>query len=153
MTENPYAPPTSQVADVEPGKPLPRPRAVNLAIQLFWISVVITLPLWFVDGDAETSEPGIFLALVVGWVFALALMAFTIWVIVSIGRARNWARITYVVLAVLGWLFLISELPGLFAMPWYYWSGYLANAALDVAIVVLLFTPAASAWFRARGRG
>jgi hypothetical protein len=153
MSGNPYAPPTAQVADVDPGRPLPRPRAVSLAILLFWISVAVSLPLWFVDDAVDTSDPDIFVTLVIGWIVGLAMLAFTIWVIVSIGRARNWARITYLVLAILGWLMVIVDLPGLFASPWYNPFGYLSNAALDAAIVVLLFTPAANAWFRARGRG
>ncbi len=153
MSGNPYAPPTAQVANVDPDLPLPRPRAVSLAILFFWISVAVSLPLWFVDGAVDTSDSDVFAVMVIGWIIGIALLAFTIWVIVSIGRARNWARITYSVLAILGWLMVIVDLPGLVASPWYNWLGYLLNAALDVAIVVLLFTPAANAWFRARGRG
>ncbi len=155
MTENPYAPPAAKVSDVDAGEPLPRPGAVARAIQLFWISFVLTLPFAFVGDDLfpDSGDTETLAAVVIGLIFALAVLAFMIWVVIQIGRAKNWARVAYVILAILGWLFTFSDLPGMFSQAWYSWSWDLVSAAIDVAIVVLLYTPAANAWFRARGRG
>lgn len=152
MKDNPYSPPSSTVADVDAGQPLERPPEVRRAIVIFWISVAIAIPSWFEASGVDTSDPENFIPLVMGWVFAVAMMAFTIFVVVSMGRARNWARLTYLILAALGWVMMAADMPGMFDRPWYYWSGYLANAALDVAIVILLFRPASNDWFRAGGR-
>jgi hypothetical protein len=153
VAENPYAPPAAKVSDVDAGEPLPRPRAVTRAIQLFWISFVLTLLFVFVGDDLlpGSGDTESIAAVVIGFIFALAVLAFLIRVVVQIGRAKSWARVAYVILAVLGWLLSLSDLPGMFSQPWYSWSWDLASAAIDVAIVVLLYSPAANAWFRARG--
>jgi hypothetical protein len=152
MNDNPYAPPSTKVEDVDGGVPMERPREVKLAITLFWISVVVALPVWFDLGEVDPGDPDQFTPWVFGVVFAVAMMAFTVWVIVSIGRARNWARITYLVLASLGWIFMLMDVPGMYSRSWYYGAANLFNAVCDLGIVVLLFMRASNAWFRAHGR-
>jgi hypothetical protein len=152
MTHNPYAPPSSAVTDVDSGVPLPRPQVVQIAYVLCWVSLVAGVPSivdTFAEGDSEITQA------VFNVVFGLlytALITFAIWVIVSIGRARNWARIVYAVLTGLSLLSMFGSLSEILARPWYAWSSYLLTTAMDVVIVVLLFLPAANAWYRARGR-
>jgi hypothetical protein len=153
MTHNPYAPPSSTVTDIDAGVPIPRPPLVQLAYVLCWLSLVAGVPSivdTFMDGGPVTETA----AFKVGMsVFYVALMMFAIWVIVSIGRARNWARIVYAVLTALSLLSMFGSLSELLARPWYAWSSSLLSTAMDVVIVVLLFLPAANAWYRVRGRG
>ena len=155
MSENPYAPPKSTVADVESDVPIERPRPVKIALVLCWLSLALALPLIAeeiakgpdpADGEVLPGE----LAFVV--FFTAALLAFVVWVIVSIGRARNWARIVNVVLTAVGVISTISSFPEILSRPWYSGPVELLTAAMDVAAAILLYLPASNAWFRVRGR-
>jgi hypothetical protein len=155
MNQNPYAPPSSSVADVENSVPIERPKPVKTALILCWISLALTLPLMvegFLDvmnaGDAEA--PAAYFAMLA--VFYVAVFAFAVFVIVFIGRARNWARIVYAVLTGLSLISTIASLPAILGRAWYSGPLELLTTAIDVAIVVLLFLPASNAWFRVRGR-
>jgi len=153
MTHNPYAPPSSAVTDVDSAVPLPRPRVVQIAYVLCWVSLVAGLPS-MVDTIMEDGPVATTAAFKVGMsLFYVALMTFAIWLIVSIGRARNWARIVYAVLTGLSLLSMFGSLSEMLARPWYAWSSALLTTAMDVVLVVLLFLPAANAWYRVRGRG
>jgi hypothetical protein len=152
MTHNPYAPPSSAVTDVDSAVPLPRPRVVQIAYVLCWVSLVAGVPSivdTFAEGDSEITQA---VFNVVFGLFYTALITFAIWVIVSIGRARNWARIVYAVLTGLSLLSMFGSLSEMLARPWYAWSSALLTTAMDVVLVVLLFLPAANAWYRVRGR-
>jgi hypothetical protein len=152
MTHNPYAPPSSAVTDVDSAVPLPRPRVVQIAYVLCWVSLVAGVPSLvdtFAEGDSEITQA---VFNVVFGLFYTALITFAIWVIVSIGRARNWARIVYAVLTGLSLLSMFGSLSEMLARPWYAWSSALLTTAMDVVLVVLLFLPAANAWYRVRGR-
>jgi hypothetical protein len=151
MTRNPYSPPTSTVTDIDTSIPIARPREVRIAVVLCWISLVVALPAIYEDFSGP--EPAVAAALYVGLgSFYVALLAFAIWLIVMIGRARNWARIVYAVLTGLNLIAVFGDIPGTFAGPWYSWSASLLSTAMDLAIVVLLFRPASNAWYRVRGR-
>jgi hypothetical protein len=129
-----------------------RPREVTLAVRLCWISVVVALPS-VIDGFAETwtedAEP---VAMVGAGIFSAAVLAFAVWVILSLARARHWARIVYSVLTVFGVVALAMTFSETLARPWYSWLAGLVSTLMDVVIVVLLFRPASNAWYRARGR-
>jgi hypothetical protein len=148
MTGNPYAPPTAPVTDVEPGRPLPRPREVKLAILLFWFSLAVSLVMWIGDDELQAGDPDDVVPMVLGIVLGTILM---VALIVLIGRARNWARMTYVALVILGWISVLVDLPGMAGLSWFHWLGYVSNLALDAAVVTLLFRPASNRWFRVRG--
>lgn len=155
MNQNPYAPPSSSVADVENSVPIERPKPVKTALVLCWISLVLTLPL-MVEGflgimNAGAGEaPAAYFAIL--GVFYVAVLVLAVCVIVFIGRARNWARIVYAVLTGLSLISTIASLPAILGRTWYSGPLELLTTAMDVAIVVLLFLPAANAWFRVRGR-
>jgi cell division protein FtsW (lipid II flippase) len=155
MNQNPYAPPSSAVADVESGVPLERPKPVKLALILCWISLVLALPLIAeasvqeVDAGDGASSP---LYYAVMGLFYVALLVLAAWVIVMIGRARNWARIVYAVLTGLSLISTITSFPEILQRPWYSGPVELLSTVMDLAIVVLLYLPAANAWFRVRGR-
>jgi hypothetical protein len=154
MSQNPYAPPASKVADVESGVPIERPKPVKTALTLCWISLALDIPLVAEElfkgpdpADGEVS-PAFFTFVVL---FSIAWFAFAIWVIISIGRARNWARIVYAVLTGLGLISIIASFGEILARPWYSGPVELLVAVMDVAVVVLLYLPASNAWFRVRG--
>jgi len=151
MTQNPYAPPSSTVTDIDTSIPIARPREVRIAVVLCWISLVFAMPAMY--GDFGGPDPAVATAFYVGeGLFYVALLAFAIWLIVMIGRARNWARIVYAVLTALSLISVFGDIPGTFAGAWYSWSASWLTTAMDVVIVVLLFRPASNGWYRVRGR-
>lgn len=145
MSRNPYAPPTVSVAD-PPGAPLVRPVVVRRAVQLLWISFGIGL----LGGlsHAGPSEP---------WTLMLGFMAafgsILAWLIVNIARRRNWARITYLILAVLSDVDSVTSFQSSRSL----YHAHPSVLVLDVTGLVveavglcLLFTKSANAWFKAR---
>jgi hypothetical protein len=155
MKPNPYAPPSSSVADVENSVPIERPQPVKTALTLCWISLVLALPLMAeasrqeMDAGDGASSPVYYAVMVL---FYVALLALAAWVIVMIGRARNWARIVYAVLTGLSLISTVTSFPEILRRPWYSGPVELLSTVMDLAIVVLLFLPASNAWFRVRGR-
>jgi len=152
MSDNPYAPPAAKVADVETDRAMERPREVTLAVWLCWLSIVVALPA-IVDGYIEFVVQETDRAASIGYIVINVMMyAIGIWVILALSRARRWARVAYVALALLGILGNISAWDQYQARPWYAGSTMFLSSFVDIAVVVLLFRPAANAWYRARGR-
>ena len=152
MTHNPYSPPGTAVTDIDSSVPIERPRGVKVAVILCWISLAIAVPLLFEAFDEET-QAGLSTTYLVGvGLFVLALFAFAIWVNISIGRARNWARIVYAVLTGVSLIMAVASPSETLAGDGFSVVAELLSTAMDVVIVVLLFTPAANAWYRVRGR-
>jgi len=71
-----------------------------------------------------------------------------VWLIVKMDRGRNWARITFLVLFLLGTPLSIQPL--IHSLSYSPVSGVLglAQAALQVVSLVMLFGRAARPWFR-----
>ena len=146
MARNPYSPPTASVADPPPGAPLARPVVIRHAVQLLWISFGVG----FLGGifHSSPSEP---------WTINVGFMAafgsILAWLIVKIAGRRNWARITYLILAVLSDVDSVTSLqsssdlyhahPGVLVLD-------IAGIVLEAAGLCLLFTRSANAWFRTR---
>jgi hypothetical protein len=149
MPHNPYSAPSSTVQDPPAA---PRPPEATRALQILWVTFVITfvtmLPAirgeWWVVPDAEEGD-GIFVILVTG-LFA-AVYGVLIWLT---GRRRNWARWALLVFIAGTTALAAPDLPRTFAeTP--------AAAIADVCIALaelwafrlLLFGPGAE-WFRDR---
>jgi len=145
MPRNPYAPPDAAVAD-PPSAALVRPVVIRRAVQLLWISFGVG----FLGGisHAGPSEP---------WTITLGFMAafgsILAWLIVKIAGRRNWARITYLILAVLSDVEFVSSWqssrslyhahPGVLVLD-------VAGMMVEAIALLLLFTSSANAWFKAR---
>jgi len=154
MSENPYAPPSSKVADVDTDTDVPvqRPREVLWAVVLCWLSAMAAIPS-IIEGYTSLAqiEGGPFAQ--AGYlVIQVAVMALMVWVIVSLARGRNWARIVYAALTALSLAIIVGTLDEVLAEPWYWQSATFLTTLADILIVVLLFRPAANAWYRARGQ-
>jgi len=149
VSRNPYAPPGATVAD-PPTPPIQRPPLVARAVQLLWISFVIGLIGTFVHETVATS-----LEWIITTVFVAVYSAVVVWLLYKIGRRRNWARIVYLVLAMISYLMM--------ALDWrsYYYSywdhpGWIVldfmGIAAELVALGLLFCRPANAWFRARSQ-
>jgi len=120
------------------------PPPVTLATYLLWASLGLGVIRFAFDWPMiERAAPA---------AFVLPVMAVTlgvlVWLIVMIMKRRNWARITFLVLFVIGTLMdgpgaldevLTRPLPGLCGV---------AQILLQGVALFLLFRPPASTWFR-----
>lgn len=143
MNENPYAPPQAPVADAAL-PPMDKPEQVSRAVMLFWISLGL--------GVISTAFQWEYLTSLAGVGFALYVQAFTVaiysWLIYKISRGRNWARITFLVLLLIGIIPFLSQLPLLFARSPA--AGVIAfgQSALQIWALYLVFSEPGRRWFR-----
>jgi hypothetical protein len=148
MGENPYSPPGAEVRDVDRGPPpMERPRAVVLAVRLLWISIVAGIPISVREyHDASAEGSATFLLY-----FTLALYAISVWMVVSIRKGRNWARILLLAFNVLNLLSIALAYEEFRKYPTGELLALMIVVALDFTALCLLYTRAGAAWFR-RGR-
>ena len=121
-----------------------RPEAVRTAVTLLYATLGLGVVRSALEGARLAAETS---AVAFGAIalFSLALTAFLTYMA---GRRRNWARITLLVLFLIGVPLSVKPLAAsLIAAPV---SGLLglAQVVLQVVALVLLFRPASSAWFR-----
>jgi hypothetical protein len=121
----------------------PRPTKVGNALVILYISLGIGIVRSIIEGPTTSEAAGVGITVFV----ALAVLAFMWWLIIMIGRRRNWARVTFLVLFLLGVLpsiwplvrsFSISPVSGLLG---------LLQVVLQVIALIFLFQHEASAWF------
>jgi hypothetical protein len=155
MDRNPYAPPTAQVADpsANDAPAAQRPAMVALAVKLLWAATAVSLIgvalVWgkIMEMPEVVSMPAgakpvvmVIMAVMFGGSYALWC-----WLIVKIGRGRNWAR---VLLTILLGLSLLSNLMksdvdvGLFGK-----ALNVVTMLIEIAAIVMLYLPASRPWF------
>lgn len=142
MSDNPYAPPKAVVADpVADGAPVSaQPYAATLATHLLWSGLALgTLNLAIVGSLATSVDSVVVLGL-------LALLTH------KISHGRNWARITFLVLFLLG-------LPGIPSATSILWQQSplvavisLVVSGLQMGALYLVFIGDGARWFR-HGKG
>lgn len=147
-SSNPYAPPQAVVQDAAEIQ-MPRPRAVTVAVWMLWIEVALST-----TGAAlqmrNARETIALISILIGAVLLQGLSALFIY---KIWKGRNWARITYLVLTLIGILSLVQVvtvlskgvtfLPGVEALL------TSVGMTLDLVALYLVFVPG-RAWFRRR---
>jgi tryptophan-rich sensory protein len=121
-----------------------RPEKVGVAVKLLYLTLGIGVLRSFMEAPmhAKMTSPA-FVVFVAS--FVLGIMWFFIYMI---GRGRNWARITFLVLFIIGIPFSVQPLlQSLSANPI---SGLLGIGQLFIQIVALvfLFQKTSSDWFR-----
>jgi hypothetical protein len=149
MTHNPYTPPAAVVADAATTALPPRPWQMKAALTLILLSLAIGLVSLALNPEAlELGGMNGQQYAIVG-TFCLVFLGLVAGVIVCVWRAHRWARIVYSALVVISLMGEFSDLPMAMQQPWVYNVLYLLSILADFATLVLLFTPAANAWFRA----
>jgi len=149
-SDNPYAPPQAVVQDApDVALPLPQPHAVTVAVWMLWIEVALST-LSSLIRMGSVRETIAVIAILFGAVLFQGLSAL---LILKIWQGRNWARITYLVLMLLGILSLI-QMAATFPVGVQYVPGIEAlltfiGMTLDLVAMYLLFVPG-RAWFRRR---
>jgi len=114
-----------------------KPPIVVKAIWLLCVSlgIIFVASLWLAFHNLIASQPGF---------FSLLIMA---WLTHKTNQGRNWARITFLVLYIVGTLISI---PMLFMVPHSIVDVgvYIIQAVLQLAALIMLFSQNARPWFR-----
>jgi hypothetical protein len=122
----------------------PKPQSVALAVKLLWASLgvgVVKAFLYQFKHAAAGSEAITYAVLAA----TLAIIAFLIF---KIAAGRNWARIAFLVLFVLGSFPMAGVILGEFASAPFMGALSVAQIGLQAYALYLLFTQPGSAWFR-----
>jgi hypothetical protein len=149
MAQTPYAPPRARVSD-SPEARGPKPASVRRAVQLLWISAVLSAALagLYLVGAVPSVN------YVVDAVTAAITSAVTALIAWKIGSGRNWARWLFVVIFILGSLMFVALLmfvPQAFlSLPGLLQASAVVQFGLQTSALILMFMGASGQWFRAR---
>jgi hypothetical protein len=143
---NPYAPPQAPVRD-SIDKPTSKPSQIVTATNLLWS----TIPLGIANGVLQWR----FLAALgsVEIIVLTQILAFcvTAWLTLKISSGQNWARITYVIVSLLGLPAIIFQLPSVFSRTPVGGGITLLLVVIQVYVIWLLFSEPGRQWF-SRGK-
>jgi hypothetical protein len=146
IAQSPPPPPSGAIPEspTELAAPTPKPQKIKTAVLMLWVSLGLGLvrSAWEIPAQAEHSSVG-FVVFVLA--FTLLFTGFFIWMI---DRGKNWARITFLVLFILG--VPLSILPLLQSLAYAPISGLLgiAQVILQTIAVIFLFVKQSSTWFK-----
>ena len=129
-----------------------RPPRVSTAVTLLYLTLGMGIIRSFLEVPRllQVAPPGFGLGF---FLFVIIFtMAFLVFLTVMIGKGRNWARITYLVLTIVG--LPLSVLPLYQSLTKTPISGIIGTAQLVLQTIALifLFQRASSEWFRSRGK-
>lgn len=144
MNENPYTPPRACIDDAqEVENPKARPIQVTLAINLWAANICIG---FFLDPSTKPLSAGSLLSTL------LLPLILLVWLLYKIYLGRNWARITWLVMSLIGGLVLAGgHFRGIASdMPMPSMVGMLISVGINLVVLWLLFFSAGRRWFSAR---
>jgi peptidoglycan/LPS O-acetylase OafA/YrhL len=121
-----------------------KPKNVVLAVRLLFGTMALGAVDLAVTGFPETDIPYGFAIQIGSFLFSIALMSFFYY---KINKGRNWARITFAVLFVLGLPSMAFVLPQLMKNPI---RGVFIGiqSILQIAALYLIFSKPGSSWFQ-----
>lgn len=150
-SKNPYAPPKAVVEDVSSAAEPPRPPQVAQAVKLLWAGVVIGFLSGFVNlMTTDTPEMPMprsaqLIAIAISWSIALLVLW---WILSSIGKGKNWARIVQLILFLGGLLGLTATFAVPHQVSGFVWSAAALQTGINIWGLILLFSGPSNAWFR-----
>ncbi|HEY4211829.1 MAG TPA: hypothetical protein VGM84_10140 [Steroidobacteraceae bacterium] len=149
MSDNRYAPPTAPVHDtIDPEPVRTRPREIVWAIQLavagYLLGLVAIIARWDYYSRLASPSPAI---TIVSQVLSLAVF---VWFYAKIYAGRNWARITWLVLSLLGILIGFNQTfrSLINAAPFLVKANLVVGIVINLATAWLLFFSPGRLWFR-----
>jgi hypothetical protein len=121
-----------------------KPQPVVTAVNLLWASLAVGLVKMLMDFSNLTAvAPAAFTNFIL--IFTFALIGFLIF---KISAGRNWARITFLVLFIIGVLPTLPIVLGEFSRSAVVGALSVAQIGLQVYALILLFTQPGNSWFR-----
>ena len=146
MTRDPrYVPPTTEVADPPVIPALPsRPRQVQVAVALLWLSLALGVP----EAVLGTRQ---FEGTIMGvgvTVITLLIFGLVGWVNVKVYQGRNWARVVMLVLTALSVVTVLFPSGESTAEGPLLQGLYLFDVLIEVVAMMLVFSNPGSLWFK-----
>ena len=122
-----------------------KPKKVQTAVTILYVTLGIGILRAVIEASANAEMAGVGFLMFV----TLVVFAFMAFLIAKIGGGKNWARITFLVLFLLG--LLPSILPLLRSFDINPLSGFLglAQIVLQILALVFLFQQESGDWFKA----
>jgi hypothetical protein len=120
-----------------------KPPQISRAITLLWISVAISFAAIPLEWSFLRSISSV-VSILLQDIFTAGVFAFFIW---KIGQGRNWARVTFLVMFVLGALLSLWALPKAPSFPRIGWIIFIVQAALQAYALLLMFVGPGKAFF------
>jgi hypothetical protein len=121
-----------------------KPTLFVVAITFLWLALALSLM------EILTNTNHVVIPVPLATVFALFALVFVVkaFFVYKIFKQRNWARIVYLCVMVLGGIRVVAEsIPEIARTPLSGLIGF-APVALQIAAICLLFTPACNALFK-----
>ena len=142
-----YAPPKALVSDpVAERSDRRKPREIHCAAMMLWGALAIgVFNLLFQPGLETTRGAWI------GWLIVAATFGFFILLTVAISAGHNWARITFLVLFLIGVLPYLAALRQIFAHSEAFGLLGVLQQLHQLGAMLLVFTRPGSIWFRKEG--
>ena len=126
--------------------PAERPAQVSTAVALIWVSLGLGVVNSVLDWRHLTSRSSMSYVLTVQLV-TLAIFALLIY---KTSCGRNWARLTFLILGVVGVPFFLYQLPAAFERAPISASVGVVQLLLQVGALYLVFSAPGRYWFRRR---
>ena len=127
-----------------------RPEKVTNAVNLLWIGIglgVINVFLTLINSINTMEDSSLITYFILQSLFTIAILSFLIYMI---GKGRNWARITFLVLFIAGALIIIPQLIILLMTNTFIGILTLIHSILQLIALVLLFEKTSSDWFKSK---
>ncbi len=145
---NLYAPPRARVADPIPMSLSQRPRQISVAIWLLCISFAIgylnrDLVYPLIAGTAFPRVPAMAASFIIG-------IAVSMWIGRKLLLGRNWMRVTFLILFVLGLAFTPFRMARLFHGSNELLIIYVVQSVIQAFAILLMFIKPGSSWFSKR---
>jgi len=131
------------VVDADQEPPRVRPPAIRRAIVLMWLSLALNLVILAIDWRFQVSQmpaPVLILSALFG-------IGISVWLFIKIATGRNWARIVYLVLFLLGLITLAPQMLGDATRAAHIAGMRMIEVGLDFATMYLVFFPGRE-WFK-----
>jgi hypothetical protein len=121
-----------------------RPKRVQKAMTVLYITLGIGIIRAVIEGSANVKMAGVGFFIFV----TLAVFAVMVFLIAMIGRRKNWARITILILFIIGLLPSIQPLIRSFTLSPFSGLLGLAQVVLQIVALAFLFRRESSEWFK-----
>jgi len=127
-----------------PTQQLEKPKSVGTAVTLLWASLGVGLVKMLLDlTHMSAMAPAAFTIFVLAFTFAIL-----IFLIFMISAGRNWARITFLIMSVIGTVLTLPVVLDEFGRAPLVGVLSVLQILLQVYALFLLFTRSGNAWFR-----
>ena len=130
------------------------PEKVTTAVNLLWVSLALGIVRGFLEFSntvKSLSEQGISeIGYIIMIIVALAIFGFFI---IMIGKGKNWARITYLVIFLVGVIFSVFSIFDAFSISFISGILSIAQIVLPIISLVFLFDKSSSKWFNSYKNG